>query len=72
MHLDPTVRQNADNQRFQLEGAQISDARIKHAFDEAFISGYRDVTWLSVGLALLSALSAQLIISKKAPLATGA
>jgi hypothetical protein len=36
-----------------------------HAFDEAFVSGYRDVIWISVGMALLSALSAQMIRSKK-------
>jgi hypothetical protein len=36
-----------------------------HAFDEAFVAGYRDVIWISVGMALLSALSAQMIGSKK-------
>jgi hypothetical protein len=37
---------------------------VKHAFDEAFVSGYRDVIWISVGMALLGALSAQMIQSK--------
>jgi len=72
MQLDPALRHSADNQRSQLAGAQISDTRVRHAFNEAFISGYRDVTWISVGLALLSALSAQLITAGKGPLATGA
>jgi hypothetical protein len=31
----------------------------------AVVSGYRDAIWVSVGLALLSALSAQMIQSKK-------
>jgi hypothetical protein len=35
------------------------------AFDEAFVSGFREVIWISVGMALLSALSAQIIRSKK-------
>ena len=35
------------------------------AFDEAFVSGFREVIWISVGMALLSAMSAQIIRSKK-------
>jgi hypothetical protein len=67
MRLSPSVRQSAAIQRSKLAGAQISDLLVKHAFDEAFISGYREVIWISVGLALLSALSAQMIQSKKRP-----
>jgi EmrB/QacA subfamily drug resistance transporter len=65
MQLSPSVRQSAEIQRSRLAGAQISDLLLKRAFDEAFVSGYRDVIWISVGLALLSALSAQIIQSKK-------
>ena len=65
MQLSPAVRENAENQRSKLAGAQIGDLRVRRAFDEAFVSGYRDVIWISVGLALLSALSAQMIQSKK-------
>jgi EmrB/QacA subfamily drug resistance transporter len=65
MQLSPSVRQSAEIQRSKLAGAQISDLLVKHAFDEAFVSGYRDVIWISIGLALLSALSAQMIQSKK-------
>ena len=38
---------------------------LMQAFDEAFVSGFREVIWISVGMALLSALSAQIIQSKK-------
>jgi MFS family permease len=65
MQLSPSLRQSAEGQRSKLAGAQISDPPLKLAFDEAFVSGYRDVIWISVGLALLSALSAQMIQSKK-------
>jgi EmrB/QacA subfamily drug resistance transporter len=65
MQMSPAVRQNADRQRSNLAGAQIDDPQVKRAFDEAFISGYREVIWLSTALALLSALSAQMIQSKK-------
>jgi len=52
-------------QRSMLAGAQIREPLVRHAFDEAFVSGYHDVIWISVGLAILSALSAQLIGAKK-------
>jgi MFS family permease len=65
MHLSAPVREIAESQRSKLAGAQISDPSLKLAFDEAFVSGYRDVIWISVGLALLSALSAQMIQSKE-------
>jgi EmrB/QacA subfamily drug resistance transporter len=65
LQLSPSVRKNAETQRSKLAGAQISEPLVRHAFDEAFVSGYRDVIWISVGLALLSALSARMIQSKK-------
>ncbi len=65
MQLAPSVRQSAEIQRSKLAGAQISDLSLKRAFDEAFVSGYHEVIWISVGLVLLSAGSAQLIQSKK-------
>jgi hypothetical protein len=65
MQLSPSVRQSAEAQRSKLAGAQIGEPVVMHAFDEAFVSGYREVIWISVGMALLSALSAQVIRSKK-------
>jgi hypothetical protein len=50
-----------DRDRPKLAGMQSSDLCIRRAIDEAFLSGYRDVIWISVGLAILSALSAQMI-----------
>lgn len=65
MQLSPSARQSVEIQRSKLAGAQISELPLKRVFDEAFVSGYRDVIWISVGLALLSALSAQMIQSKR-------
>jgi MFS family permease len=65
MQLSSAVRQNVEMQRSKLAGAQIEDPPVMHAFDEAFVSGFREVIWISVGMALLSALSAQVIGSKK-------
>ena len=65
MRLSPSVRQSVERQRLKLAGAQIGEPLVMHAFDEAFVSGYRDVIWISVGMALLSALSARIIRPKK-------
>lgn len=65
MQLSPSVRQSVNMQRSKLAGAQIGEPHVMIAFDEAFVSGYRDVIWISVGMALLSALSAQMIQAKK-------
>jgi MFS family permease len=65
MQLPPTVLENVEAQRSKLAGAQIRDPQVMHAFDEAFVFGYREVIWISVGMALLSAVSAQMIRSKK-------
>jgi MFS family permease len=67
MNLSPAARQDIDRQRSRLAGAQTSDPRIRQAINEAFISGYRDVIWLSVVLALLSAASARMIGGKTSP-----
>lgn len=64
LNLSPAARQNVDRQRSKLAGATASDPRVRQATDNAFLSGYRDVIWLSVGLALMSAVSAQRISSK--------
>jgi hypothetical protein len=65
MQLSPSSRQSVEMQRSKLAGAQISEPLVMQAFDEAFVSGYHDVIWISVGLAILSALSAQMIGAKK-------
>jgi EmrB/QacA subfamily drug resistance transporter len=64
MQLSPSLRERIEMQRSKLAGAEIGDLRVQRAFDKAFVSGYREVIWVSVGLALLSALSAQMIQSK--------
>jgi MFS family permease len=64
MQLSTSLRQSVDMQRSKLAGAQIGDLAVQRAFDEAFVSGYREVIWCCVGLALLSALSARMIGAK--------
>ncbi len=64
MQLSAMLRQSVEQQRSKLAGAEIGDLQVQQAIDEAFVSGYREVIWFSVGLALLSTLSAQVIPAK--------
>jgi EmrB/QacA subfamily drug resistance transporter len=66
MRLTPAARQDVDRQRPQLAGAQPNDPNLSKAIKQAFLSGYREVIQLSVGMALLAAVSAQLIGRKRA------
>lgn len=65
IHLSPSERQGVETQRSKLAGAQIDNALVESAFDEAFLAGYRQVIWISVALVLLSTLTAQMIRSEK-------
>ena len=61
LQLPPEVRQSVDRQRPKLAGAETTDPRIRSAIETAFVSGYSDVIWISVALALLSAICAQML-----------
>jgi EmrB/QacA subfamily drug resistance transporter len=65
MQLPAAARQGIDQQRSRLAGAQTTDPHIRQAIDTAFVSGYRDVIWISVALTILSTLSAQRITGRK-------
>jgi len=64
MKLAPAQLQSIDRQRPRLAGAQIDDLQITEAIDESFISGFREVIWISIAMTLLSAFSAQMIQSR--------
>jgi EmrB/QacA subfamily drug resistance transporter len=66
MQVSGELRRNVDLQRAKLAGAQIDDLRIQQAIETAFVSGYRDVIWVSAVLALLSSLTAFRMIGSKA------
>lgn len=70
--VTPEVRQTLDQQRVKLAGADLpadldpsTSAKLEQAIDEAFVSGFRRVMLGSAFLALLSALSAWLLIDGK-------
>jgi EmrB/QacA subfamily drug resistance transporter len=69
LNPSPEVKQALDNQRAKLAGAELPQnldsalvAELKQAIDEAFVHGFRYVMAVAIALAVMSALSAWLII----------
>jgi EmrB/QacA subfamily drug resistance transporter len=64
LHLSPAARQQVDAARPQLAAATYSDPRIQSAIADSFVSGFRIILWLSVGLAAAASLSAFLLLER--------
>lgn len=60
--LAPAERQHIDAQRPRLAAIETGDASARRAIAESFIAGYRAVLLSAVGLALVSSLSAAVLI----------
>ena len=72
LHLSPAVSQLIDAQRTRLAGITLptsmsgeAQAALKRAIDESFVSAFRLVALLGAALAVLSALSAWLLVAGK-------
>jgi hypothetical protein len=72
LDLEPSIRQELDNQRGRLAAIEIppggdgrSTTRIRETVDASFVAGFRVVMWTASGLALLSAVTALLYIENK-------
>jgi EmrB/QacA subfamily drug resistance transporter len=70
LQITPEVKQSLDDQRVKLAGAEIPRTlgpgmreTLKQAIDESFVAGFRRVMLITVALALLSSLSALLLIA---------
>ncbi len=61
--VPPQVRADLEAQRSKLAAAETSDPQGRQAIKEAFVHGYRAVLWVAAGLALVSSLSAAVMIS---------
>jgi len=72
LEIKPELKQSIDEQRSKLAAAELPKnlepalgQELKQAIDAAFVGGYRRVMAVSMILALLSALSAWLLIDGK-------
>jgi EmrB/QacA subfamily drug resistance transporter len=72
LQITPEIKRSIDEQRSKLAGAELPTnvepalgQGLKQAIDEAFIAGFRRVIAVGIVLALLSALSAWLLIDGK-------
>jgi EmrB/QacA subfamily drug resistance transporter len=63
LHVDPAVQEQIEAQRNKLAAAETADASGRLAVTEAFVTGYRTVSWLAAALALASAVSAAALIT---------
>jgi len=69
LEISSEVRQALDDQRPKLAGADVPEnlspitkASLKQAINESFVAGFRRVMMIVVALALLSSMSALLLI----------
>jgi EmrB/QacA subfamily drug resistance transporter len=62
LRLPPAVREKIDSQKPQLAAIQSDNPAIRAAVAAAFLDGYRRVQWLAAALAVLSAITAALLI----------
>lgn len=72
LNLTPDIRQALDRERTNLAGARIPDtlvgearAQLERTIDTAFVDGFRIAMGIAAALALVSALSAALLIEDK-------
>ncbi len=65
LSLSNEQRQQVDQQRPRLAAAETSDARVRRAIDESFVSGYHVILGIALGLTIVSALSAFVMLDNK-------
>jgi hypothetical protein len=65
LSLSNEEREQVDLQRPKLAAIDTSDSRVRRAIDESFLSGYRVILMIAVGLTIASALSAGLLLENQ-------
>jgi EmrB/QacA subfamily drug resistance transporter len=72
LDLTPETRQQLEEEKIKLGAAEVPEGldaapAVERAIDEAFVSGYRVVMLVATAMALISAISAALLIEGKKP-----
>jgi EmrB/QacA subfamily drug resistance transporter len=62
LNLPPDMRAEIDTQRRDLGAAEIADPVARQAIQKSFVTGYRYVVWIAVGLAIASSAAAATLI----------
>jgi len=65
LSLSNEQRQQVDQQRPKLAAAESDDPRVRGAIADSFVSGYRVILTIALGLAVSSALSAYVLLDKE-------
>jgi EmrB/QacA subfamily drug resistance transporter len=63
--LAPAQRANVERQRLKLAAIETNDALARQAIEESFVAGYRLILWLAAALAMMSSLSAAVLVSSE-------
>lgn len=63
--VPPAVRLQIESQRSNLAAIKTDDTLGQRAIKEAFVAGFRSVLWVSTGLAVVSSISAAVLIGGK-------
>lgn len=64
--VDASVSRAIDAQRSKLAAIQTDDPKARLAINQAFVAGFRSVSWISATLGIVSSLSAAALIRKQA------
>jgi EmrB/QacA subfamily drug resistance transporter len=65
LQLPAPEREQIEAQRPKLAAIATDDVRARQAIRESFVAGYRNVLWISAALAILSSVSAAILIEGK-------
>jgi hypothetical protein len=65
LSMPATVREEIQKQLPKLAAIETDNAQARLAIREAFVDGYRNVVWIAALLAILSSLSAAVLIEAK-------
>ncbi len=70
LNVEPDVRAGIDAQRRSLAAAHTTDEKGRQAVEQAFVSGYREISLIAALLAIASAATAALLVERRTGLSS--